>query len=639
MKPFFALLYKEWLHHRIIFIILSVFLFFSLGILIINALNAARSLSVIEAGRNFLTFFIPLSAIFLGNRIVVKEYLGRTQLFIEALPIPRTAMVLLKYFIGFFLLLMASLLTITIVSLLALKSEPVGFRFLGILLLRATMFVYFIWGFFFCMGFIGRFRIPIYITMIICISVISSTTEFEFSRFGPVALIHPDTFSFERDTFPVTELLQTFYLGFACFVLSLSLALLKEGSVAESLARKMTQKEKVTVCVLILGLILALDILELKKKKAPYQFSSNKVVASAIEPVEILYIQTDVEEDARVLLKHLEKVISGLKKSLVLKNMPPIRIAYRQTLDRQTFETAVLNDTDGILVRANFKDIETFEIKSFTAYMIRSVLDQTTIKRSRFESKRWFHDGFSSWYAEYTSNLNQEINEKLLLRSIFVTSKDTLSANAIKKWTLFREKHGEALAVSLAYTGIAYLHEIKGKETVLNLARTVLGRTPPKDFRETVYELNHPMAEVFQTATGEPWDDFLSGWNDWLIKKATEEKRKRKINSLQNAKSFVRMENKNGNVSNIFYRIDFNHHVKTKIVCVLLHKKLPPFDAEIDKELLMREEYIHDPALESEEKNLSGRYNSGERIFLALEYESDPLGCPVRIYTKRINLP
>ena len=637
MKRLYALIQKDFSQHLISFVFLSSFMFFIYGLYMLGTLVSPRTMGFLASEGTYLLVFIPMSAVVLGNRLIVKEYHGRTQLFIESLPISRIEMVLVKYFIGFAFLLFFTVFTVLITSLFSYRSDPVSGKFLMILLSRSTMFCYFAWSFLFAMGFIGRFRIPIYLLMIFSLIVIKMTSELDITREGPLALIMSD-FSLERYSYPARQLFQTFLLGSGCFALALTISLINEGSIAESLAKPMSQREKAVIGVLIFGFILSAGLLESKRVKDPYKFNSDAVIVSETEPIEILYIHDELKPDAEVLIKYLENKISDLRDTFGLKKIPPVRVAFRDSLDRDKFETAELSSNDGVLVRANFKDPDTWCINDFTSYLIKEILDHVTHDRTRFAPKQWLHDGFSCWWAHGGFSMESEFHKTLLLRSMFAIKEQTLNPQIIKEWPVFQERFGEPVAEAVAYSGLAYLQTSKGRDTVINLVKSVYGREMPNDSRETIYEYFHPMAVIFEEQTGENWEDFISGWTDWINKTGSLNEFKTKLAAIPEVKGKVDIFKKEGNIREIIYEFNFNHIPDSGYVCSLLHKKLSPFDSVISPETLLREEIKYMKDSEFKQKHLTGKYNSGERVFLALEYDSDILGIPVRILSSRINI-
>jgi hypothetical protein len=637
MKRLLILTAKDLSQHKITFIFLPLFISIIFGLQMLGTTINPRSMGFLASEGSFLLFFIPLSAIILGNRLIVKEYHGRTQLFIESLPISRVEMVLVKYFIGLAFLLFINIFTLLIASGLSHRSDPVSGRFLLILLSRSSMFCYFVWSFLFAMGFTGRFRIPIYILLAFLLIVVQTTSELNITREGPLALIMSD-FPFERHSYPLRQLFQTFLLGSGWFALAIFLSLINEGSIAENLAKPMTQREKAVIGIIFIGFMVSLMLLESKRVKEPYRFTSNAVITSKTEPIEILYVDDNIKPDAMVLIKHLETKISALRNSLGLHKIPPIKIAYLDSLDRNKFETAKLTSNDGVLVRANYRDIDSWRIDEFTLYLTKAILDNVTRYRTRFAPKQWLHDGFSCWWAYGGFTMDSEIHKSLMLRSMYILNKQELTAQVIKEWPVFRERFGEPAAEALAYSGLAYLQSIKGNEAVINLVKPTLGRQIPNDSRETVYEMFHPMPVIFKEATGEDWEGFISAWKGWLKGLATQPEFQAKLSAIPEVKGSINVVNKEGTIRDIVYEYDFRNIPDSGLICSLLHKKISPFEINILPEELFREEFIFQSHSEIRQRHLTGKYNSGERIFLALEFDSDILGIPIRILSKRMNI-
>ena len=69
----------------------------------------------------------------------------------------------------------------------------------------------------------------------------------------------------------------------------------------------------------------------------------------------------------------------------------------------------------------------------------------------------------------------------------------------------------------------------------------------------------------------------------------------------------------------------------------LLHRDLSPFFRPLERHELRVEERVisEEEAHESAELRLRGRYGPGTLVFVALELESEALGCPLRVAARR----
>lgn len=251
-------------------------------------------------------------------------------------------------------------------SVAASFSEPVDAPFLAILATRTCAFVFALWSVLFAMGFTGRFRIPIYLGLGLGLAVLGGMTDFDLRRFGPVAVASPQTMAHERVVLPVRAITESLAFGSAWTVTAFALALIREGSVAESLARRMSQKEKSLVGMLFLGLIVAVSFLDRKKTKQPLTFSNERyALTSAHERLEVLFLHGAARADAEALLAALEADLVGLRRALDWQSTPPLRVALREGLDPGTFERGWVSKRDGVLLRANFRQGARWDAAAF----------------------------------------------------------------------------------------------------------------------------------------------------------------------------------------------------------------------------------------------------------------------------------
>lgn len=635
MRRFWALTGKELREHWLAALLLCFLLGGGLMLLIVGCLAARRTVSVLQAAASFNMVFLSLAAITLGNRLVVAEYHARTQLFVEALPVRRWEMVAVKYALGLACLLACAAGALLLTAALARGSEPVDATFLGILGTRTAAFTVCMWSGFFVMGFLGRFRIPVYLAIALGTSAIAGMTEFEPSRFGPLALMNPHTFPYERREMPWAAVAQTLALAGGCTLTAFALALVHEGSVAEVLARRMSQKEKVVVGLLFVVAVVALAYFQARKTKEPYAFSGEAVLASERAPIEILYLRSDVRPDAADLLRGLERDLCELRDGLGWSDLPPLRVAWREDLDGCTFEDARLERHDGVLVRANFRRREGWDGKGFTAHVLGEVLDHHMRGRATFDPKQWVQVGFARWWAEQRGGAIPVGLSQALLRAVWGTRAGGVSGPDLLAWSSFAERLGERMAEGVACSGLAALESLRGRAAVLALARAVFGRQPYRDFRETLYERAHPIERVFAEATGLAWSDFLAAWNGWLDRLRAQVPVRAALAAVPEGRAEVSIEPGPGQIRDVVYRLEFTRPPAPGAPCVLLHQTLGPFDHWLDPTQHQREEHAWEAGATAREWRLEGRYGRGVRVFLALEVESATLGCPVRLASER----
>jgi hypothetical protein len=601
----------------------------------------------------FLWGFVPLSGLVLGNRLVVLEYHGRTQLFVEALPVRRIEMVAVKYVMGLAILWAIATGELLVTTLLAARSEPIGPRFLGLMALRTTVFVFCAWSLLFAMGFLGRFRVPLYVGMLVVLFVLDSLTELEISRFPVFALVGQQLV-LDRESMPWADLGWTFGLGMAWVATAATLALIDEGSVAESLARRMTFREKAVAGALFIAAMLATTVLEERRDQAPFAFRDQAVLRSRVVPLEIFYVREGARADAEALRARLEADLVELGTALGRgpgagehARMPAVRVALRESLDAETFETVGLAKNDGVLVRADFRRTSAWDAegqRAFRAYLVREALREMTDGRAGFEPRAWVHDGFSrAWVDRDRAGACLEAPEgcPALLRALWATRGGRrVRARDLREWFRTRERDGEAVAWGLASSGVLVLGRDHGQAAVTALARRLYGRTPSRGTRELVREWLHPLPALFREAAGLHLDRFLDEWNTELDRLRTRAAVAAELARVPEAEADLVVERGEGRIRDLVahVRLEGADPEGGEVVATMLHGEIGPFDRPLERHELRRDERVlAAEALESgaAELRLAGQYGPGVRVFAALELDAPALGCPVRVLAER----
>jgi hypothetical protein len=95
-----ALALKEIIEHALV--LTFVFALLSLGwlLFLLAAFGSPTTVTYLEAHGNFTRFALPMAAMALGNRLVVSELSGRTQRFLESLPMRPGEPLLVKWLFG-----------------------------------------------------------------------------------------------------------------------------------------------------------------------------------------------------------------------------------------------------------------------------------------------------------------------------------------------------------------------------------------------------------------------------------------------------------------------------------------------------------------------------------------------------------
>ena len=133
------------------------------GLALVQNRAAAYSMSPFEVVRFALLTVLPLVTLVLGNRLVAREYLSRTRLFVEALPVGRLWPLALKWLLGFAFLALVAAAVLGLCALAANRvvDDPTP-RWLGLLYAKSLVAVALYWSIAFCFGLCGHLRVMLY---------------------------------------------------------------------------------------------------------------------------------------------------------------------------------------------------------------------------------------------------------------------------------------------------------------------------------------------------------------------------------------------------------------------------------------------------------------------------------------------
>ncbi|MBI3928852.1 MAG: ABC transporter permease [Armatimonadetes bacterium] len=625
MRRLWTVALKEARQHRWAFLSLAALLLGTLWLLLKVYQAQEESLTPLDALPPFLLLFFPLACLLSSHQLVVSEYAEQTQVFLETLPLRRWEMAAVKYLVGALVLFPVVVLSIAVGAGAAAGSEPIEDRFIGLMLVRGLVYAFFVWSFFFATAFTGRFRMVLYLGALFLLIALTAFTEFDPSEAGPIALVRPDAFAYERHEVPWEELSETLGAALALILLATFLQSFHEGSLAEELSRRMSQKEKAVILWLFLSFGIGVAYFDQQRTRAPFEFTDEHVLYSAAARLEVFYAYEESRKEAESLLRKLESSLVELRQELGWEQLPEARIGVRSSLDGRTFERAEMEENGGLLVRCDFTEPE-FDSTAFEAYLVREILDEMSHGRARLEARRWAHDGFSRWWAQ-----GGDGTEVPIRRALWATP-EGISEHDLRTWDVFRERHGETVAEAVGYSGFCALERMRGRKAVLDLARELWGREPaPNDARRTFEEWRHPLAHQLEQSTGLDWDEFLGGWNRALAES------RRQPAGLPRGTARVREEQGEGSGRDLVYSLKLERPLPAGTPWALVHARLGPFDEELSDADLMREEHLWPAGQPQVEGRLVGRYGRSDRIFVSIEVDSPDLG-PIRLLAERREL-
>jgi hypothetical protein len=585
--------------------------------------------SPLEAVARGLMLYLPIAGLILGHRIVVLEYHGRTQRFLEALPIQRHHMVLAKYLFGLTVLFGLCLTAFAVSA--GFSGEATG-RFLGLLALRYFAHSAALWSTLFAMGLLGRFRLAAYVALATALYLLDGVTPFELSRFGPVTLVDPMLLVYERTDFPARALLESAGVALGFLAVALGLALVREGTTAEVLARRASQREKSALALFVIASLVIASVVEAKKPKTPFAFSSSTVVRGARSDTSIMYGLSELAPHAHKLAAELDTLVTRLEQELGIDDYPPIRVAHSSVTAAREIRNKFLPDADGIFLEFDLGE------RAFLVPLLYEAahagLIWTTDGQAAFEPQHWLLDGYSTFVA---AEQVPEVRERLWLAALVATRHAEIDAERLLAWEQILERLGEQLANALAFALVDELVTRHGRDTLRRLARTLLAQHSATALGAWLERRREPPLVGLERIVGRPWQEVVEQWLAALERRRGEPAWAARLSELTSPRAQLEL-NEDGAALSIDYELAGPASAEPR-ECALRHQALAPYDLSTGESSLEREEIEWAARVPRVSGRLRGRYGSGQRVLVALECWVPRLGANERLLSRRLTLP
>lgn len=583
--------------------------------------------SALHGLRTFLIGTYPFLVIVLTSRIVAREYTGRTQLFLETLPVSRATILTAKLLLGLVLALATVLVAFHLFRNLTEKHEVLDRRALGVLALRTFAYATCVYAFLFAGGLLGRYRVAILLLLFVGFFLVSDSSTFRLDEFGPFRLMGPDL-AYERGRLPTGALQVTLGLTAGFIALAYALALVREGTVSALLAQKMSQREKVTIACLLLGMIFLKSYYEEARGPRPFELVNAVTASSPHVTVKVGLGQSVGVERARQLAAAAVAGLGELSEELSFPTLPDVFVLPARELEADNYQVGTLKGARGIVVQANFTG-QSFDDGAFVSWLARVVVESATRGRASEERRRWLLDGFSSdWSLRHAPDETRRL-QSLRAAYGFPTGP---TEEMLRDWLTTRERRGECLSTALAWTGIQVLRERVEPQALRRFLHESLGRTPSSGLRALAVR-ESPASELLRT-TGVRMEDFLAAWRA----RSAEDSRSldATLRTLPRINASVELAPVTTNGREVRYQLGFEPDVQRLLRISFLTKTIDPFDREIEQSDLAVDERAY-PDLRT--GVLPRTVSRGERLAWRVDAPIDELGCQVTTGLQRVEVP
>jgi hypothetical protein len=636
MAATLALFRKELRQHGPALAGVTVLLAVTVFLAYLALIKEARVLSVLDLVPQFAVSALIAAALYLGHRLVVAEYYGRTQRFVESLPVRRGQMVLVKAAFGLGWMLLWAGAVLLLAARAARATEPVEPRFLAIMAARLSLYAFAVWGIAFVYGFFGRLRIPLALGAAFLLFLLSRTTALELGRFGPLALVDHATFAFERHRFPWRALAQAAAVGGGSVALAYALARVREGSVVEALARRLSARELSALLVTAAGGALLVGALTREPPTPEYDFATDKVLRGDRGTVEIAYLEDELKPVAARLAADVEEKIAATTRLLALPEaFPKVRVVNGPEVAPGRPRN-VANDDRALVLRARLEGMSPEDQTQLVFHVLHGLLWRRTRQRAGYEPKHWMLDGFALAVARSGDVAPPPTDPPDLdmLRAVAAAALVPIDERALGAWAITTERLGDVPTAALAASGWRVLGARVGPDKTRALALAAFARRGTGDVRDAIHDWRTPMPKLFERATGWPWEDFLGAWRAALGAWGRTAAGREALASWPRAALVARADARVG--VGVGGKLDAP--LAAPLTCALEHVKLPPFDTYVDPDTLEEVGFLWPRGATDLERVVSGTYGLGERALVALECDLAPLGGRARLFAERVTV-
>jgi hypothetical protein len=209
-------------------------------------------------------------------------------------------------------------------------------------------------------------------------------------------------------------------------------------------------------------------------------------------------------------------------------------------------------------------------------------------------------------------------------------------------WQGIADNFGYPSAEALAFSAVLYVAETQGVEAVFALGRSFLAEPVGASVLASLADRRRPAWQRFQEATGTTRNEFTSGWATWLASQAREPGVAAQLGLVPSLEPVFSVDSSDPTQPAIVagYRQSDSGtpgDVHQDARCFLRYGALSAFDYEF--EVGHEDERESLCAADEAAHRISGLHGAGDRVYVALEFESPDFHQPLRLGARRLEIP
>lgn len=568
------------------------------------------------AVRLFSASFALLMALVVCNRLVVREWSGRTQLFLEALPVTRLRVVTTKFLLGALLVALPVLAVLGVSALRAARWEPLTLRYVAIVGARGLAFALTFYCLAFLAAMLGRLRVGLWMALLLAWYTVEQVLKVELMTLPLMRLVEPQM-AFERHGVPWDEIASAFGVSAALVLGAFALALARDGSVASSLARRLQPREKVFFGCLGMAYLFMLYAVDERRDRPAFDLAEITRAAKGATVVGIGKGEGLSDERAEQLGAAVAEDLDALQAFLAMKEKPAVFLIPSHGLDPDVFQLAHLPKADGVVIKAALANPRLDE-RDLRAFVTGEVLAWHSRGRLLREERLWLLEGFARAFVA-----KNQLSDRELLR-FAAAGVLGIPEGGLERWYTTRERLGSCLADIVAQVAVTGLAEELGPQWQ-DFARETLGVRPQKDVRASLVE--KPLEEIYAAhSKGKPprrFDDFVrSRLAQVKDSRGAEVADLAALEPMQSAVQVSRT------AAEIRHQLRSKDASRGPVSYAFRYAELGPWTGPLDQEDLGRIDTVGQGVMPFVPP-------LGTRLFTAFEVEDARLGCTLRLLAER----
>ncbi|HVJ29870.1 MAG TPA: hypothetical protein VNA66_06120, partial [Gammaproteobacteria bacterium] len=389
----------------------------------------------------FLLTMGPLIAFVLANRLLVREYTGRTQFFLETLPIGRARVFATKWLLGCGLMLLMGWLTWRVALGYARRTEVLAVADANGVLGCVEAFCITVWSFAALAGMLGRYRYLAWATAIVAALLamdIAGIPLFDL----PIIRLLGASVQMATALPETTAFVQALVVTALCTAGATALALVGSGAMASTLAQRMTARERAFALVALLAVGTISTTLEPKPVQPPFQITRGERFEGRWTSVGVLPSGTLDADSARSLAQTIADDSDALIDAVGLTTHPPVFVLAQQGMDRHVMQRAALGASDGIVLKVA-PNAPTENVRMLVAH---SLVADATLGRGMKDDRHVLLDGLATYWPLRDDAAGRE---RWWLRAAAIP--EPLPARYLTDWAQTSERLGECQSLALAF--------------------------------------------------------------------------------------------------------------------------------------------------------------------------------------------